>query len=1169
MKKSFLKRIGIVVAGAMLVTMASVIAPPAKTSAAAMDPYEQRFMDMYNKIHDPANGYFSPLGIPYHSVETLMCEAPDYGHETSSETFSYYLWLEAMDDSFTGNWSSFNNAWNLMEKYMIPSSSDQLESSMSRYNAGKPATYAPEYDLPSLYPAKLDTSAPVGQDPINSDLVSTYGTDTMYGMHWLLDTDNWYGFGTRGDGKTAPSFINTFQRGPQESVWETIPQPCWDAFNFGGKNGYLDLFTGDSSYAKQFKYTDAPDADARVVQATYDAALWSGDNGASIAPDIKRASKLGDYLRYAMFDKYFRKIGSPTVAGTGYDSAHYLLSWYYAWGGATDGTWSWKIGCSHNHFGYQNPLTAWILSTDASFKPLSKNGASDWSKSLQREIEFYEWLQSSEGAIAGGCSNSNGGQYLAWPSGTSTFYGMGYEANPVYEDPGSNTWFGMQTWSMQRMAEYYYTTKDPQVKALLDKWVAWAESEVQLNADGTFAIPSTIDWSGQPDTWTGTPTGNPDLHVTVVNYGTDLGVTASLANTLLYYSAATGDDTSQQIAKELLDRTAALYTDDKGVSVPETRADYSRFADTVYVPAGWTGTMPNGDQIHSGSTFISIRSKYQSDPDWPKVQAYLDGGPAPTFNYHRFWAETEVALANGLYYKLFGAPQQNSTISPTSAVFDKSPDEQADVPVTLNLNGNTFTGIDNGLTSLTEGTDYTVDGDTVTVSKDYLAAQPVGTTTLSFLFSAGAQADLTVDVIDSSSPPPPPPPTGNIKVQMFNSGTAGSSSGITPHFRVVNTGDAPIDLSQIKVRYYYTENGTQGQTFWCDWSSAGTGNVTGTFGKLAAPVDGADSYLEIGFTSAAGSLAPGAYVEVQARFSKSDWSNYTQTDDYSFDATDTNYVDWLEATGYVGGVLEWGVEPTGSVPGQDSSISPTTAYFDKNPENQANVTVAMTLNGNTFSAIQNGSTPLDETTDYVVAEDNTVTILSSYLADLPVGATTLTFTFSGGSAKTLTVNVTDTSVTPPPPPTTGNLSVQMYNGSTQSQTNGIAPRFKLTNTGTAAINLSSVKLHYYFTSDGSQSETYWCDWSTAGSANVTYTFQPVSPSKNGADTCLELGFTAAAGSLAPGASVEVQGRFSKSDWSNYNQGNDYSFDATDTTYADWPEATAYEDGALVWGSEPV
>ena len=74
---------------------------------------------------------------------------------------------------------------------------------------------------------------------------------------------------------------------------------------------------------------------------------------------------MGDYLRYAMYDKYFKKLGNCTgptacAAGTGKNSSHYLLSWYYAWGGATDTSagWAWRIGSSHNHGGYQNPLAA-------------------------------------------------------------------------------------------------------------------------------------------------------------------------------------------------------------------------------------------------------------------------------------------------------------------------------------------------------------------------------------------------------------------------------------------------------------------------------------------------------------------------------------------------------------------------------------------------------------------------------------------------------------------------------------------------------------------------------------------------------------------------------------------------------------------------------------------
>jgi len=637
------------------------------TELAAANAYDARFLDLYGKITNPANGYFSPQGIPYHSVETLIVEAPDQGHETTSEAYSYLLWLQAMYGKVTGDWSKFNGAWALMEKYMIPTHADQPTNSF--YNASKPATYAPELDTPNEYPAKLDTSVAVGSDPIAGELKTAYGTDDVYGMHWLEDVDNTYGYGdTPGGGCEAgptasgPSYINTFQRGPQESVWETVPQPTCDAFKYGGTNGYLDLFTGDSSYAKQWKYTDAPDADARAVQAAYWADTWAKEQGkgADVSATVGKAAKMGDYLRYAMYDKYFKKIGncvgpSTCPAGTGKDASDYLLSWYYAWGGANDTSagWAWRIGSSHVHGGYQNPLAAYALSSYADLKPKSATGAADWGTSLTRQLEFYRWLQSSEGAIAGGATNSWQGRYASPPAGTSTFYGMYYDQQPVYHDPPSNQWFGFQAWSMERVAEYYQQTGNASAKAVLDKWVAWALSKTTINPDGTYLIPSTLQWSGQPDTWNASsPGANAGLHVTVADYTNDVGVAAAYAKTLTYYAAKSGSAAAKTTAKALLDGMWSNYQDSLGIAVPETRADYNRFDDSVYVPSGWSGTMPNGDAVNSASTFASLRSFYKNDPAWSKIQSYLAGGAAPVFTYHRFWAQADVALAMGSYAEL-------------------------------------------------------------------------------------------------------------------------------------------------------------------------------------------------------------------------------------------------------------------------------------------------------------------------------------------------------------------------------------------------------------------------------------------------------------------------------------------------------------------------------------
>jgi len=629
--------------------------------SATASEYDQRFLTMYNKLKDPANGYFSSTGVPYHSIETLMVEAPDQGHETTSEAFSYWMWVEATYGRISGDWAGYNNSWAIAEKYLIPPHADQPTN--SGYNASKPATYAPESDSQADYPARLDSSVPVGVDPIASEPKSAYGTDDVYGMHWLLDVDNVYGFGHCGDGTTKPAYINTFQRGSSESTWETIPQPSCDTFKHGGPNGFLDLFTGDSSYAKQWKYTDAPDADARAVQAAYWADKWATAQGkqSSVSGSVAKAAKMGDYLRYSMFDKYFKKIGncvgpSACAAGTGKDSEHYLISWYYAWGGSLDtaNPWAWRIGDGASHQGYQNPLAAYALSQVSSLKPKSTTGASDWGTSLSRQLEFYQWLQSADGAIAGGATNSWQGAYATPPAGTPTFYGMAYDDQPVWHDPPSNRWFGFQAWSMERVAEYYYTTGNAKAKAILDKWVKWALDNSSVAADGTYQIPNDLTWSGKPDTWNATsPGSNANLHVTVANKTNDIGVAGSFAKVLTYYAAKSGDTASKTFAKALLDGIWANDQDSKGVSVTETRTDYSRFNDTVYVPSSFSGTMPNGDPIKPGATFLSIRSWYKNDPSWSKVQTYLNGGAAPTFNYHRFWAQSDVATAMAVYGELF------------------------------------------------------------------------------------------------------------------------------------------------------------------------------------------------------------------------------------------------------------------------------------------------------------------------------------------------------------------------------------------------------------------------------------------------------------------------------------------------------------------------------------
>lgn len=632
--------------------------------------YENYFNELWNEIHDPANGYFSADGGPYHSIETFIVEAPDHGHQSTSEAYSYWLWLEAVKGKISGDWSHFRNAWQKMEEQIIPT--DEMQPTACGYDPSSPATYIPEAGDPSLYPGALDSSVTVGVDPISADLAAQYDRCGIYGMHWLLDMDNVYGYGNLGDGVSTPSYINTFQRGEEESVWETVPHPSWEDFSFGGEYGFLDLFVEEATApAPQWRYTNAPDADARALQVMYWVLEWLEEQGKDPNEEIpglvEKATMMGDYLRLAMFDKYFKAMGAQSEsapAGTGFDSAHYLMSWYYAWGGPIDPTqkWGFRIGASHVHFGYQNLMAAHALTEVEALKPQTPNALENWQISLERQLEFYQWLQSKEGAIAGGATNSWNGKYDPYPPERAdrTFYGMVYDEHPVYHDPGSGGWFGWQAWSVERVAEYYYITGNARAEAIMDKWIGWVMPNIHLLENGEVEVPAAMSWSGYPAPWDPeNPQENTELSVTIDSWNQDIGVITSMTKALMYYAAATREHKPQEdtavrdMSVEILNRVWDSFRTDKGLASTDTRGDYTRIYDPVYVPPGWEGTMPNGDPINNDSTFSSIRSFYENDPGYQDAVAALAAGEDPSFTYHRFWAQVDAAVAYGLFNDLF------------------------------------------------------------------------------------------------------------------------------------------------------------------------------------------------------------------------------------------------------------------------------------------------------------------------------------------------------------------------------------------------------------------------------------------------------------------------------------------------------------------------------------
>ncbi|ORX72569.1 hypothetical protein BCR32DRAFT_285728 [Anaeromyces robustus] len=407
-------------------------------------------------------------------------------------------------------------------------------------------------------------------------------------------------------------------------------------------NGFLDLFFIDNNfyYPKQYKYTTCPDADARAIQATYFAYLWAKEDGINLPYSIiLRATRLGDYLRYSHYDKYFKKIG---------DCFNYKLC---TPGSGIMGDWTWRRGSSYIHSGYQNPLVAWIFSTQSAFKLKSSTGNKDWSVSLDRQLEFMRWLQTPEGCIAGGATNSWEGQYNTPPQNITNFYGMYYDWQPVYHNPSSNNWIGMQARSIERVCSLYYLSGNQKAELICQTWVEWIKKNIQIH-DYEIIHATKLTWEGNPDDWDSSSfykSGiNTSLHGTVFEMGFDLGSMASIVKSLLWVSMKDNDQEGLDLAIQIMD-IIENYKDDLGYAVEEFHDNYSKFANPVYFPNDWKGRNPQGAYLKRGACFLDIRPKYKEDPDWYQVEYYLNGYEnPPVFTYHRFWVQAEIMIANGL-----------------------------------------------------------------------------------------------------------------------------------------------------------------------------------------------------------------------------------------------------------------------------------------------------------------------------------------------------------------------------------------------------------------------------------------------------------------------------------------------------------------------------------------
>ena len=140
--------------------------------------------------------------------------------------------------------------------------------------------------------------------------------------------------------------------------------------------------------------------------------------------------------------------------------------------------------------------------------------------------------------------------------------------------------------------------------------------------------------------------------------------------------------------------------------------------------------------------------------------------------------------------------------------------------------------------------------------------------------------------------------------------TSATTNTITPVIELVDSGTVTAwPLENVTIRYWFTEDGTDPMSFACDSAAIGCSNITGQIVPVSPAVTGADHYFQIGFFSSAGSMGPGNLGVMQFRLFKTNFTNMTQTNDHSFNASDTSFTANPKITIYYNGTLIYGTEP--------------------------------------------------------------------------------------------------------------------------------------------------------------------------------------------------------------------------------------------------------------------
>ncbi len=136
---------------------------------------------------------------------------------------------------------------------------------------------------------------------------------------------------------------------------------------------------------------------------------------------------------------------------------------------------------------------------------------------------------------------------------------------------------------------------------------------------------------------------------------------------------------------------------------------------------------------------------------------------------------------------------------------------------------------------------------------------------------------------------------------------------ITPVLRLRNTGDVPVALDELTVRYWFTNEATTELKLYVDEDQSFGDGISGTFVPVEPAREGADYYLELSYATGYQIPPQGTTPGMRTKISAFNRPEFDESDDYSFLNVRT-FTEVRTVTVYRDGALIWGDEPGDAAP---------------------------------------------------------------------------------------------------------------------------------------------------------------------------------------------------------------------------------------------------------------